>query len=95
MCETVLVSVAVPVGLSFRFAVVRGDAIPSCYRFRLNLEAPAFLELQETTYQKHKAEIAFEKECQRERRKQHTQGKPVSGRQCTDEIDALVGRARG
>jgi len=56
------------VGLPFR----------SCSRYRLNFEAPAFLDLQESTYRKRRAEVDFERECQRERRKAYTQGKSLS-----------------
>jgi hypothetical protein len=41
---------------------------PSCSKYRLNFEAPALLELQERTYRKHRAEIDFERECQKIRR---------------------------
>jgi hypothetical protein len=43
-------------------------AIPSSNRYRLNFEAPSFLELQDSTYQKHRAKVDFERECQRQRR---------------------------
>lgn len=46
-----------------------GAQIPSCNSYRLNFEAPAFLELQDSVYGKHRVEVAFEVECQRERRK--------------------------
>jgi hypothetical protein len=48
-----------------------GAPLPSCNRYRLNFEAPAVLELQASTYRKHRAEIAFEVERQRERRNAH------------------------
>lgn len=69
-------------------------SLPSCSRYRLNFEAPAFLELQGSVHKEHRAEVAFEVACQRERRKIYTQGKPVSLRESTSKIGALTRSAR-
>ena len=77
-----------------------GPAAPlrPCNRYRLNFEAPAFLELLAAVHQKHQSEIQLEKESQRQRQRKarrgsYTQGKTLTTRECKGEIQALLGSA--
>jgi len=69
-----------------------------CNRYRLNFEAPAFLEFLSAVHQKHLADIQYERESQRQRRlarrrSGYTQGKALTTRESTGQIRALLGRA--
>ena len=69
-----------------------------CNRYRLNFEAPAFLELRAAVHQKHISEIQYERESQKQRRQAarrrgYTQGKTLTTRESTAECCALLGRA--
>ena len=77
-----------------------GPAAPlrPCNRYRLNFEAPAFLEVLAAVHQKHISEIRYERESQKQRRQEarrrgYTQGKTLTTRESTGEFSALVGRA--
>jgi hypothetical protein len=68
-------------------------------RYRLNFEAPAFLELLSAVHQKHLSEIQYEMESQKQRRteakgKGYTQGKTLTTRESIGESRALIGSAR-